>query len=74
LGRKPDAATDILRALELYPDYPAALVERGVMRYSAGDTEGARKDWTKAASGQGDASAAARRNLAALDAESKAGR
>ncbi len=74
LGRKADAATDILRALELYPGYPGALVERGRMRYEAGDKAGARADWRKAASGTGDAADAARRNLAALDAESKAGK
>lgn len=74
LGRKADAATDILRALELYPGYPGALVERGRMRYEAGDKAGARADWKKAASGTGDAADAARRNLAALDAESKAGK
>ena len=72
LNRKTDAATDILRALELYPNYPAALVERGRMKYTAGDKNGARADWKKAASGTGDAAEAARRNLAALDAESKA--
>ena len=73
-NRKEDAATDILRALELYPDYPAALVERGRMRYEAGDKKGARADWKKAASGTDDAAEAARRNLEALDAESKAGK
>ena len=68
LNRKADAAIDILRALELYPDYPAALVERGMMKYSVGDTNGARKDWKKAtASGQGEAAEEAKRNLAALD-------
>ena len=71
-GRKADAATDILRALELYPDYPAALVERGRMKYEAGDKNGARTDWKKAASSSGEAADAARRDLAALDAELKA--
>lgn len=71
VGRKTDAATDIVRALALYPDYPAALVERGMMKYSAGDTEGARKDWRKAASGTGVAADAARRNLEALGPEQK---
>jgi DnaJ family protein C protein 3 len=74
LNRKMDAATDILRALELYPDYPAALVERGRMKYEAGDKTGARGDWKKAASGPGEAAAAARQDLAALEAESKAGK
>ena len=73
LNRKADAATDILRALELYPDYPAALVERGMMKYSVGDTNGAGKDWKKAAaSGQGEAAEEAKRNLAAMGAETKA--
>jgi len=71
VGRKADAATDIVRALALYPDYPAALVERGMMKYSAGDTEGARKDWKKAASGTGAAADAARHNLEALGPEQK---
>jgi len=72
LNRKEDAATDILRALELYPDYPAALIERGRMKYEAGDKNGARADWKKAvATGQGDVADDARRNLAALNAESK---
>ena len=74
LNRKMDAATDILRALELYPDYPAALVERGRMKYEAGDKTGARGDWKKAASGTGEAAEAARQDLAALEAESKAGK
>ncbi len=73
LGRKADAATDIVRALELYPDYPAALVERGVMKFSVGDKEGARVDWKKAASQPGGSAAVeeARRNLAALGPEPK---
>ena len=71
VGRKADAATDIVRALALYPDYPAALVERGMMKYSAGDMEGARKDWKKAAFGTGAAADAARRNLEALGPEQK---
>ncbi|MBU6298416.1 MAG: hypothetical protein KGJ79_10785 [Alphaproteobacteria bacterium] len=76
LGRKADAATDIVRALQLYPDYPAALVERGMMKFSVDDKEGARADWKKAASqpGGGAAVEEARRNLAALGPESKPGR
>ena len=54
LNRKAEAATDVVRALELYPDYPPALIERGKMKASAGDLAGARRDWTKAAqAGQG---------------------
>lgn len=71
LNRKADAATDILRALTLYPNYPAALVERGMMKYEAGDTHGARNDWKKAAAGHGEAAAAAKRNLAAMGPETK---
>jgi tetratricopeptide (TPR) repeat protein len=67
LNRKADAATDIVRALEVYPDYPPALVERGRMKYSAGDTNGARRDWQKAAaSGQGQTAADAKRYLAEM--------
>jgi Tfp pilus assembly protein PilF len=74
LGRKTDAATDILRALQLYPNYPAALVERGRMKYEAGDRNGARADWKRAAdSGTGETAAAARRYLAEMGPESKAG-
>lgn len=65
MNRKVDAATDIVRALEVYPDYPAALLERGKMKYSAGDIGGARHDWQKAAAtGQGETAADARRYLA----------
>lgn len=75
LGRKDGAAIDIVRSLELYPDYPPALVERGAMKYSVGDKAGARADWKKAAaSGQGEAAAAAKRDLAGLDAESLSGK
>jgi tetratricopeptide (TPR) repeat protein len=69
MGRKADAATDIVRALEVYPDYPPALVERGKMKYSVGDDVGARKDWQKAAaSGQGQAAVDARQYLEELAA------
>ncbi len=65
MNRKVDAATDIVRALEVYPDYPAALLERGKMKYSAGDIGGARHDWQKAAAtGQGETAVDARRYLA----------
>lgn len=75
LGRKADAATDVVRSLEIYPDYPPALVERGKMKYSANDLNGARKDWQVAAkTGQGQTAADARRYLAALDAEAKSKR
>lgn len=65
MNRKADAATDIVRALEIYPDYPPALLERGKMKYSVGDITGARRDWQKAAaSGQGETAADAKRYLA----------
>lgn len=64
MGRKADSATDIVRALEIYPDYPPALLERGKMKYSVGDVNGARRDWQKAASsGQGETAAAAKQFL-----------
>jgi hypothetical protein len=44
------------------------------MKYEAGDKTGARGDWKKAASGTGEAAEAARQDLAALEAESKAGK
>lgn len=66
LGHKTDAASDILRALTLYPDYPAALVERGSMKYEVGDRVGARKDWQKAANGRGESAQAAKRLIQAM--------
>ena len=73
LGRKADSASDIVRALEVYPDYPPALVERGKMKYSAGDITGARKDWQRAAAtGQGQTAADAKRYLSEL--QGKGGR
>ncbi|MDE2181877.1 MAG: hypothetical protein KGJ78_02525 [Alphaproteobacteria bacterium] len=75
LGRRDDAATDILRALQIYPDYPPALVERGMMKLSIGDKNGARSDWKKAAaSGDSGAAEDARQNLTALDAQGRTGR
>lgn len=70
--KKADAAADIVRALEVYPDYPPALVERGKMKYFAGDTAGAQRDWQKAASsGQGETAAEAKRFLANLQAKGR---
>ena len=72
-GHKADSAADIVRALEVYPDYPPALVERGKMKYSAGDLTGAKKDWQAAAAhGQGQTAADARRYLGEL--QGKGGR
>ena len=66
LDRKEGAATDILRALTIYPDYPAALIQRGAMRLEAGDINGARRDWQKAAQKGGDTAVEAKRLLATL--------
>ena len=67
LGRKADSASDIVRALDVYPDYPPALVERGKMKFSAGDLTGARKEWQKAAAtGRGQTAADAKRYLAEM--------
>jgi tetratricopeptide (TPR) repeat protein len=67
LGRKADSATDIVRALEIFPDYPPALLERGKMKYAAGDKNGARKDWQRAAAkGQGRTAEEAKGYLAAM--------
>jgi len=42
----PDLAEDnIDHALKLSPSHPGALLERGYLRRSKGDLEGARKDW-----------------------------
>ena len=38
---------DINRALQLKPNYDEALVERGAIRFDAGDKGGARTDWRK---------------------------
>jgi tetratricopeptide (TPR) repeat protein len=63
-NKKTEAATDIVRSLEVYPDYPPALVERGKMKYSAGDLQGAKRDWQSAAArGQGRTAADAKRYL-----------
>ena len=73
MGRKADSASDIVRALEVYPDYPSALVERGKMKYSAGDLTGARKDWQRAAAtGRGQTAADAKRYLS--ESQDKGGR
>lgn len=44
-GKTDAALGDIARALAIYPNYPEALVERGAMRFEAGDRAGARADW-----------------------------
>jgi predicted Zn-dependent protease len=71
LNRMNEAATDIVRALTLYPGYPPALVERGRMKLTAGDVNGARKDWQTAAKGHGEAATAARNYLSKLAPDKK---
>lgn len=68
-GRTKDAGADIEAALRLHPDYDEALLERGAMKLDAGDKAGARTDWQKilAITPRGEAAAAARKNLGALD-------
>lgn len=41
------ASQTILRALELAPDNPGALLERGILRSELGDFGGARDDWLR---------------------------
>jgi tetratricopeptide (TPR) repeat protein len=48
LDRAEPARRDIERALELDPENAEALLERGILRQLAGDTEGARIDWERA--------------------------
>ena len=70
---RPEARADIARALQIYPDYPEALVERGAMKFEAGDASGARADWHAVvhAAPDSDAAAAAREHLADMDAAAK---
>ena len=65
----PLALEDAEAALALSPDYPEALLERGIIRRLMGDDEGARRDWlTLARLHSGTRAAkAARRNLEKLD-------
>jgi tetratricopeptide (TPR) repeat protein len=48
-GKRSEARADIAHALDIYPNYPEALVERGAMRLETGDRAGARADWREAA-------------------------
>ncbi|HEX4160825.1 MAG TPA: tetratricopeptide repeat protein [Rhizomicrobium sp.] len=48
-GKTNEARADIAQALDIYPNYPEALVERGAMRLESGDRAGARADWEMAA-------------------------
>jgi tetratricopeptide (TPR) repeat protein len=68
-GKLREARADIARALDIYPNYPEALVERGAMRLEAGDRTGARADWQEAAReapGSSEAGETARKRLAQL--------
>jgi tetratricopeptide (TPR) repeat protein len=44
-GRTEEALAVLTRALERLPSFPEFLYERGCLRNSLGDTEGAREDW-----------------------------
>ncbi len=46
-GKKAEARADIARALEVFPNYGDALVERGVMKFADGDAKGAQADWSQ---------------------------
>ncbi len=64
------AEADLDRALILVPGHGEALLERGNVKLARGDVAGARADWQAAASQSGTAAAAAARdNLARLDAQ-----
>jgi tetratricopeptide (TPR) repeat protein len=68
-GRKAEARADIDAALALNPVFGDALVERGVMKFAAGDKNGARADWqqaTTAAPGSA-AAATAKKYLQSMD-------
>jgi regulator of sirC expression with transglutaminase-like and TPR domain len=39
------AMEDVNRALQLEPNHPEGLMERGILRYQEGDLRGARADW-----------------------------
>ena len=47
LGQGELAKLSLASALEIEPDDPAALLERGILRRLDGDTEGARADWER---------------------------
>lgn len=63
------ARKDVDQALALEPDYPDALLERGLIRRAKGDRDGARADWLKVLeiSATGPLTDAAQRNLEAMD-------
>lgn len=63
------AEDDIRQAIELDPEFPDALLERGMLRRLKGDDAGAREDWLKAIALQPDGPTAdtARRNIEKMD-------
>ena len=64
------AQDDIDRAFALDPEYPDALLERGILRQRHGDETGARSDWESAVRLSPDSATGdlAQQNLALLDA------
>ena len=70
LVKSPELARqDIDQALKLRPDFPDALLERGLIRQALGDIAGARADWLLVLeiTVEGAATEAARRNLEKID-------
>jgi len=58
LGHETLARRDIETALDLDPNSPDALAERGMMRAAEGDKDGAREDWIKVLIGAPESAAA----------------
>lgn len=67
------AEKDVDRALKLNPDYPDALLERGLIRKAGGNVAGARADWLQVLeiAATGPLTEAARRNLEIIDLKKK---
>jgi hypothetical protein len=61
-GRKAEARADIDRALDVFPGYGDALVERGAMKFEDGDAVGAQNDWRSVARAAPNSRAAALAN------------
>ena len=70
LGHLDLAAADVGRALDLDPDDPDALLERGILRQRVGDQTGARADWERVIALSPDSATGdlAQQNLALLEA------
>ncbi len=73
LDNLPGAEDDVNSALKLDPDYPDALLERGMLRRLKGDDVGAREDWLRTIDLAPEAAAAdtARANLEKMDVKQK---